>query len=249
MICAATADTALLRALCASSLLLFAVAGCVHVDQTLTLSRDGSGAIDLFYAQPEKSSTQVQALARRILEQAGADESMTTLPLEVTDDQIRQEFKALAPYGVTLHSVKTESRDGWMVRNMNIRFRDLKGLSAAGLLADRDVALARDAKGDYVFTQSAGRNSTTAEALALLEELQATPLMKALMQGFRARIRVITPTSILETNAPEKEDRAAAWTLDYDQDPDMIGKAHRLAMRIVFAGQGLKIPDFRSVAN
>lgn len=249
MTLAATDDRGLLRAIGASSLILLATNGCVHVDQTLTLARDGSGSIDLFYAQPDESSTQVQALARRILEQAGAEDSMTTMPLEVTDDQIRKEFKALAPYGITLHSVKTESRDGWTVRNMNIRFRHLKGLAEAGLLADRDISLARDAAGNYVFTQSAGRNSTTSEALALLAEMESTPLMGGLMQGFRARLRVITPGRILETNAPEKTERAAAWTFDYDRDPGIIGKAHRLAMRIVFDGKGLAIPDFRSISD
>jgi hypothetical protein len=72
-------------------------------------------------------------------------------------------------------------------------------------------------------------------------------MMNTVMKGFRAVIRVKTPGKILQTNAPEKDERSATWTYDVEKDPQALKKVQQASMQIVFAGEGLKIPEFKSV--
>ena len=222
---------------------VFALSGCVKVDQTLTLNPDGSGTIHLSYARSEEGDDTVQGMMRSMMEQAGPE--MET-PLDFTDEELRRDFKEYEPYGVTLESLKSEERDGWQYRHMVIRFRDLKGLSQTGFLSDRNITLARNPQGNYIFTQTAAHGNLPEELAS--DDPQTEYMMAQLMEGFRAVIRVRTPGRILETNAPEKTDNSATWTFDLEKDPQALQKIQRLAPRIVFEGKGLKIPDFRSVA-
>jgi len=222
---------------------VIALSGCVKVDQTLTLNPDGSGTIHLSYARSEEGDDTVQGMMRSMMEQAGPE--MET-PLDFTDEELRRDFKEYEPYGVTLESLKSEERDGWKYRHMVIRFRDLKGLSQTGFLSDRNLSLARNAQGNYVFTQTAAQGNLPEELAS--DDPQTEYMMAQLMEGFRAVIRVRTPGRILETNAPEKTDNSATWTFDLEKDPQALQKIQRLAPRIVFEGKGLKIPDFRSAA-
>ena len=218
--------------------------GCVKVDQTLTLNPDGTGTINLSYARSEESASTMQGFARAMMDQSGPD--MQT-PLDFTDEELRQDFKEYEPYGVFLDSLKSEERDGWKYRHMVIRFRDLKGLAQTGFLSDRNISIARNAQGNYVFTQAASANGNIPEELSG-DDPQTAYMLAQLMEGFRAVIRVRTPGRILETNAPEKTDNSATWTFDLDKDPQALEKVQKLSMKIVFDGKGLKIPDFRTVA-
>ena len=167
------------------------------------------------------------------------------MPFDFSDEDVRNDFKEFERDGVVLQSVKTETRDGWKFRRMVIRFKSLHSLAKAGFLADRNISLVKDSQGNYVFTQQVAREGNLPPELAALTGTSADSLFSDMMKGFKAVIRVKTPGRILETNAPEKKDRTAAWTYDLDRDPDALQKAQHASLRIVFDGKGLNIPTFR----
>lgn len=225
--------------------LLLALAACVQVEQTLSLNPDGSGTIDITYGMPEEGAAQMASFLGSGLSSGedGLDGAAVASPFDFNDEDVRKDFREYEADGVVLESVKTETREGWRYRRMVIRFRDLAGLARTGFLSEHNVSLTRDAAGRYVFVQSAGSNGA-AEDLP-----RADPALNAWLKGFRAVLRLRTPSRILETNAPEHNDRQATWTFDVDHDPEALQKAQRTSMRAVFEGQGVSIPDFKCVAD
>jgi hypothetical protein len=208
------------------------------------LEKDGSGTIDLMYGMSEESMSQWQGVARNLLDSTRSDSSSPMMPFDFSDEDVRHDFKEFEREGVSLQSVKTESRDGWKFRRMVIHFKSLHSLAKAGFLADREISLVKDARGNYVLTQQAARKGHVPPELAAWTEIPADALFSDMMQGFKAVIRVKTPGRILETNAPEKKDQMASWTYDLDRDPDALQKAQHASLRIVFDGKGLNIQTF-----
>jgi hypothetical protein len=229
----------------AGVLLVSTLAGCIHVDQTLVLEKDGSGTIDLTYGMSEESILQWQGVASHMLDSSGMGNASPMMPFDFSDEDIRTDFKEFEQDGVVLQSIKTETRDSWKSRRMIIRFRSLAGLAKAGFLADRNLSLVKDSRGNYVFLQQGGRNGNLPPELAAWAKTSADSLLSDMMKGFKAVIRVKTPGRILETNASDKKDRTAMWTYDLDRDPNALQKAQWASLRVVFDGKGLNIPSFR----
>ena len=231
-----------------SAFLLSTLTGCLQVDQTLVLEKDGSGTLDLSYAMSEETLQQWQGVARQMLGSSGPDDGSPVMPFDFSDQEIRADFKEYEGDGVILRSVQSETRDGWKTRRLRIGFRSLAGVARTGFLADRNISLVKDANGNYVFTQQPGGDGNLPPELSALAEPGAEALFSDMMKGFKAAVRVKTPGRILETNAPEKEDRQAAWTFDLDRDPQALQKVQVASLRIVFEGKGLDIPAFHSAA-
>ena len=224
--------------------LALAGAGCIRVEQTLTLNADGTGIIDLTYGMREEQIGPLQETARSLLAgEAGADAE--AMPFDFSDADVRRDFKEFEADGVFLDSVQTTTREGWRFRRLVIRFKSLAALARTGFLADRHVSLTRDARGNYSFVQSSNGGNGTG-AFSALAAMPADGGFQEVLDGFRAVIRVRTPGRILRTNSPERSDRTAAWTFDLEQDPDALEKAQQAAMQIVFDGSGLSIPEFRT---
>ena len=232
----------------AGVILAATLTGCFKVDQTLILEKDGSGTIDLTFSMSEESISQWHDVARNMLDSSNPDNSSPVMPFDFSDDDVRNDFKEFERDGVVLQSLKTETRGGWKHRRMVVGFKSLAGLSKAGFLADRNISLAKDAQGNYVFIQQAGPEGNLPPELAALTGTSANSLFSGMMEGFKAVIRVKTPGRILETNAPEKSERQAGWVFDLERDPEALQKVQEASLRIVFEGKGLDIPTFRTAS-
>ena len=110
--------------------------------------------------------------------------------------------------------------------------------------------MSKDDQGRYEFCQLAETNGGShAPGLGTNTDTQTDQALKELLKGLQVRVRIETPSPIIETTAPEKTERSATWTFDLDQDPEAFQKIQTMTLRIVFEGQGVNIADFRSVAG
>lgn len=225
--------------------LALALTGCIKVEQTLSLDANGSGTIEFTYGMAEASLAQMKAMTESMMAE-GEEGDADTMPFAFDEEDVREQFKEYEPDGVTLLSVKQETRDGWKYTRMKVRFETLAGLGQTGFLADRGFSLLKNAEGNYVFTQAASGNGN--EGMPDTDDPTVNAAMAEMMKGFRVVVRVQTPSRILETNAPDKTDRSAAWVFDLEEDAQTLKKMQNARLRIVFEGKGLTIPEFRNAA-
>lgn len=215
-------------------------AGCVKVEQTLTLKADGSGVLAIRYGMAEADLVQVESLARSQLAEEGLPAESVVNPFEFDEAEVRKDFEAYRELGVTLEQVRTEVVDGWKYLSMRMAFTSLAGLGQTEFLSDRQITLKKVGEGRYELVQGAPPGAEAAE-------MEVAPeLMADMMKGFRAELRVEVPGDIVETNADEQKPRQAVWVFDVDRDAKALQRAQRLAMRVIFEAPGLTMPDYVS---
>jgi hypothetical protein len=233
---------------CAPLALAILLAGCIHVEETLRIEKDGSGVIDITYGMSDEDATRMQGLAQSLMSGPEGGVNAASMPFGFTEDDIRKDFKGYESSGVTLASIRTEARNGWRYRSMSIRFPSLSALAETGFLSDRNVSLSRDQNGNYVFCQLPDTNARAGE-LNGNGPTQTNEALKESMKGFRAVVRIETPGRIIETTAADKTDRSATWTFDVDEDPQALDRIQTGTLKIVFDGKGVKIPEFKSMTG
>jgi hypothetical protein len=230
------------------SVLALTAAGCVQVEQVLTLNADGSGSLAVTYAMLKEDIARMEEMSRQALGEGGpleaADADDPAAMFDFNEDDIREDFKAYEQHGVTLQSVKTEEEAGWKRVHLVVDFKSLEGLTKTEFISDRTVTLAKEADGTYVFRQTASQPAPEMpeggpEAAAVEEA------MAQMMKGFRAVMEVRTPGNIVDTNAGEVDDRSARWEFDLSKDPKALKKAQQLDLNVRFEGDGLVLPELK----
>ena len=223
------------------------IAGCVKVDQTLTIQPDGSGTLDLVYGMSEQTIAQMKAMTQSMMAEPATNGVSVAMNFDYTESEVRKDFEAYAPYGVTLDSMSTEIRDGWNYRTLKIQFKTLDGLSKTPWFSDRLFSLSKNEAGNYVLVRAAG-DGPMGMAPPPESDPNVEEMMAGMMKGFRAVIRVKTPGPIIESNAENVSENTAEWIFDLENDAQALEKAQSLTMNMVFNGQGLSIPEFKRVA-
>jgi hypothetical protein len=229
--------------------LMLAAAGCVKVDQTITLNKDGSGTLDMRYGMSEQTIAQLEAM-QQMSQTMGEDAAMDQeSPFEFDEAKVREEFEATKPEGVELVALSSETVDGWKFIDMKIAFDDLAALKRTELFEDSDLSLQRDDDGNYILTQASGPDDMTDMGGAGADEgegameQQMMQQMAAMFAGLRLETRVVVPTRIIDTNGTVVDEKTASWVFDIDEDPSVLTKLDAMKLRVVFAGKGLSLPE------
>lgn len=224
--------------------LLLSLAGCVQVEQTLKLHGDGSGTMHLHYAASLEGVRAMEEVARRA---ALVEEEIET-PLNFDEKGIREDFEAYRPLGVTLNDVSMADVDGWRHVNLDIAFTSLVALARTEFISDRSLTLRRTENGSYELRQAAESQLDIGPALDASGP-EAETMLRDMLQGFRATVRMEVPGPVTETNGRQDGERAAEWEFTVDDDPESLKKLQRFDLRVVFAAGDLALPELRPPAG
>ncbi|MFH1038525.1 MAG: hypothetical protein V1789_07670 [PVC group bacterium] len=217
-----------------------ALAGCIKMDQDITLNKDGSGSVKFMYGMSEQTINQMQTMSE-MNKQEGDDQPEDDNPFEFNEEKVKKEFAALKDKGITLKSVKTTTENGWKYMHVEFDFKDISQLNDADVMGDSPITIAKDAAGNYVITSKmTGEEMGAGDADA--EQMKA---MLPMLAGMRMALKVTTPGKIISTTAPIKTADSAQWVFDIDKDPDSVMNMSKTKMEIVFDGTGCTIPEVK----
>ena len=218
-------------------------AGCVKVEQALSLKPDGSGVIALRYGMSLADLAEMEAMAKAQLAEGGEEGEVSMEggnPFEFDEAEVRKDFEEYNKVGVTLEDIRTEVVDGWKYLSLRVAFASLEALGKTEFLSDRMVSLKRLPDGNYEFLQTAPPGPE-AEDMEGMEQMMAD-----MMEGFRAAMKFEAPGELVESNADRTEGRTVEWVFDLDKDSKALRRAQKMALRVVFKGDGLNLKDFAS---
>lgn len=230
--------------------LALAVSGCIKIDQTLTLEKDGSGTLEIRYGMSEQAMAQLEAMeqmGQAMSEGAGGEseiETDTPFDFDFDEAEVREDFESQDIEGVELVSATSETADGWRYMNLEVTFDNLAALAKTDFFDDNELSLTKDAEGNYVLSQRSDEDEIAPDMGgddAMQEQMMQQ--MAAMFAGMRLANRVVVPTEIVETNATEVDGRTAAWVYDIDEDPAVLTKLENLNMRVVFSGDGVSLDE------
>ena len=226
-------------------MVLSALTGCVHVEQSLTINPDGSGTLEVNYGMPLETIAQMESLSQQASAMEGfTNDTETTSLFDFNEEDIRKDFKDYERHKVTLDSVQTIESNGWKYVNLKVKFAHLKGLSKTELIADRSISLTKNEDGSYVFKQTAPEMANDLTNIEGVDQAAIQAMMVEMMKGFYASLRVNTPGKVLETNAQRQEDQTAIWEFDLEKDKQALDRAQKLNTFVKFDGQGLDLEEF-----
>lgn len=225
---------------------LMTSAGCVKVDQTLTLEQDGSGTLAIRYGMSEQTIAQLEAMEQMSRSMGESVEVEDQGPFDFDEDKIRADFAADKPAGVELVSVRSEMLDGWKYMNIDLRFDDLAALKQTDLFEDSRLTLTRNEDGNYLLSQGTGSDVGGADDLGGDQEggdesAAMMQQMAAMFAGMRIAMTVVVPGEIITTNATEVSGQTATWVFDVDEDPSVLTRLDDMDLEVVFAGKGLTL--------
>ncbi|TVQ89153.1 MAG: hypothetical protein EA400_08010 [Chromatiaceae bacterium] len=225
--------------------LLLAATGCVKVDQTLALNKNGSGTFEIRYGMAEQTIAQLEAMQQMSQAMGEEMEVEQDTPFEFDEARVRADFEENRVDGVELLAVDSEVVDGWKYMQIKLRFDSLEALAETSFFEDSGMSLSRDAAGNYVLTQRSGNGDALGAEEAGAAEMQQQMMaqMAAMFSGLRIVNRIETPTDIVESNATEVRGRQATWVFDVDEDPNVLTQLDNLDLRVVFKGRGLNLPE------
>ena len=224
------------RFLALAILAAFAAAGCMKMEQEVTLKADGSADVHLVFGMKK--------------EMFGGDPAKEA---EFSEESFRKKFEEEDKEGVELKSVKVEEKEGWKYADIEMACKDLSTAvtATAGDAGPKAKAfsLTKNDEGNYVLEikdENAGKMGGGDMPPEQKKKMQE--MMKARMAGLRIAITYKLPGDVLETNAHTKGKREVSWVFDADKDPDFFEKleaAGKEPIRVVFEGKGLDLKEIK----
>lgn len=217
---------------------LLALCGCLKMEQEVTLNKDGSGQIDMMYAMSEQTVQQMKAMSE-MAEQSGGEVTSTQDSFEFDEAKVKEKYGALKDKGITLKSVKSETRGGWKYMYVKADFKDISKLKEVE--GFDKITITKNADGNYVIDSGMSQDDMGG-GMDNPEQMKA---MLPMLAGMRITMKFNTPGKIIETTAPIKGKNSAEWVYDVDKDPDTFMKMSSSEMKIVFDGKGCTIPELK----
>jgi hypothetical protein len=235
-----------------AGLVALAGAGCIKMDQDLTINADGSADMKLHYAMTEQAITQLEAMKQMAAKNPDMKVETQGPELAFDEAQIKAEFEKKKGEGVELKSVRVEAKDGWKHAYIEARCKDLAAAAKAGKSGGNQggYALTKNADGDYVLEMAGAKmgGGKAPEKLTAEQKAQQQAMMKTMMAGLKVTLRVSVPGDVVETTGEKKDARTAEWVLDIS-DAKFFEKSEAMEKngpKVVFSGKGLDLKEFKA---
>lgn len=228
------------------------ISGCVKMDQTLTINKDGSASVEMSYGMSEAMVNQMEMMKKMsaTMQEGKTEESQPddNDSFDFNEESIRSRYAQLQKYGITLDSLSTEVKDGWKYIHMKYSTKDLAALAKTAFAENSTMSLTKDAGGNYVLLQKNSDYNMGEDAEDTTPEMKEMMMkqMLPMMKGMQVAFRVKVPGDVIESNATEVKGNEVAWIYDIDKDPSFVMNASKMEdMRIVFSGKGLSLQEIQ----
>jgi hypothetical protein len=228
--------------------LLALSAGCIDFTETLTLNDDGSGLMDITYALPEETVTQITGMMKLADELAkvsdqeppGDSHSYLELLLNPSEKRIRRKIESYSIDGLAVKNMKVESRDGSRQVTFQLTFERITDLAKTDFFADQGFTLSRIQGGNYRLLRKGMK--APSEQPVDLNDPQIVRMLTPILGGFNATIGVKTPGRILQANTTRRSLRQAVWNFEFNRDAEDFRSFYTKDLVVVFDGSGLSLP-------
>jgi hypothetical protein len=235
--------------------LMSGLTGCIKIDMTLGLAKDGSGSLRVIYGMPSFLIKQMESTRQwtGALGLAGGSSTNVTvpdpdIPMLFDEGILKKRFALMEPDGVTLKSVRVREQGGWRYVDVDLKFSRLTGLVKQSFFRDCGVVFAHTETDTCKLTVSLPRIGVTDDP-AGTASAESLATMTPFLNGMRVVVRVDLPGDIRNSTSTMSDTRRATWEWDFDKEATVLDRLMRDRMIVVFDGRQVRIKDFEKPAG
>lgn len=232
--------------------LLWSGAGCVKIDATVNIGRDGSGTLRAIYGMPSHIIRQAESarqLARSLDLAAGVTNPVPEeldIPYLHDETLLKAKFGAMAGDGLQLESLKTREQGGWKYVDLTLKFKSVQSLFSQSFFGDFGVGFKHldERSCKLTLTLPPGGHSRETTSVVLQESLnKVTPFFN----GFRVVVRLGLPGDIRNSNSLTSDARRATWEWDFDKDVQALARLTGEKIIVIFDATDVRLKDFEKL--
>lgn len=234
--------------------MLFGGLGCVKIDATVTVERDGGGTLRAIYGMPTYIIKQAE-LARQIsrsLDLAAGNTNAIPQELDIPflydEALLKAKFAAMAKEGLILESMKTREQGGWNYVDFTLKFKTLESLVKQSFFSDVGVIFKHLDDKSCKLTISLPQVGATPEVAGAVTQ-ESLNKLTPFFNGLRVVTRLVLPGEIRNNNSMMSDNRRATWEWDFDKDPQVLARLARDKIIVVFDASDLRMKDFEKPAG
>lgn len=229
---------------------ILGLAGCVKLEEDLTIRADGSGTLDLNFSVSEDTIGQIEAMRRlaRDLESASSQAPPPTatydfsrLLLNPVLGEIEGKLAEYTAHGVAVEKLELKSREAGREARIRVRFKSLAEAARTDFFRQYGFSLSRQKDGSYRIH----RGPHLKEPVATGEDPDADRTLTPLMAGFRVSLTVHTPSAVRSASTPNRSLYAATWSYEFDKNPNALSALQAQDFDLIFEGEDVKLPDIQ----
>jgi hypothetical protein len=234
-------------------LLMFG-SGCIKMEHSLRLRRDGTAGYSLKYAISEQAIVRFRAMEKlnaQLAESRGEQppkleiDPLLRLFIDPDEAAIRKALKQYEHYGIEIKEFEMRTASSWRHVNFKLEINDLKKVAKLPFFIDNGFSLTKDKSGNYVFYREpyVNRPAEIAKVPSGDDMKQLIPLLS----GFKTVVRISVPGNIVSTTAFNNTVNTASWTFDFDHDPSAVTVMQHQPFKVVFKAPEADLPqmDYR----
>lgn len=229
--------------------------GCIKIDATLTVNREGGGSLRAMYAMPAFLVKQLEVTrqwsrsldaAAGVTNQAAAPE--LDIPMIFDEVLVRNKLQNMADDGVQLDTLKTREQGGWKYVDFTLKYNRLDRLMKQSFFKACGVSL-RVVGDDTCKLSATLPESCESLASGTLGGADAASKLIPFLNGMRVVVRIDLPGEIRNSTSLMSDNRRATWEWDYDKDPNVLSRLAREKIIVVFDGSQARLNDFEKPAG
>lgn len=235
-------------------LTLFTLSGCIDLQQTLTLTGNGSGKYELAYSISDESINNYKSmreLTGTLREHAGAlgistensqDEShYLDLLLNPDEAVIRKAIESQASYGLKLEKLTLEVRDAVRFVRLVVAFKNINDLAKAPWFEEHGFSLIKQ-QGAWLFYRPPESGNNPIPALTDKDEIQAlTPVL----HGFHVASTFRAPGRVLKSTGSAEPPFNVSWTFDFDRNVNALSALQNQQLQVLFECPDARFTEIR----
>jgi len=214
--------------------LIFFIAGCIKVNESIVLKLDGSGSMDITYYIPKVLMKDQRSL-RREMTQTGI-----TFPL--TKGDFNKQFAGLE--GIKVESVKTFTERGYYTIDGKVKFKNINRLKMNNI---KFVLKNKDKNKEliiFLINSVNKKQALTSQKTTAKVNMDYKNILKGSLTNYGIKIDVSFPTKVLSANGNIKG-RDVKW--DVPMNVFLRSKAKEMKLKAIYSGHASifdRIKDF-----
>lgn len=235
--------------------LLAVSSGCIKIDATLAVGKDGSGTLRTIYGMPTFLIKQMELTRQwtRSLDVAGgaptnAPVSALDIPMVFDEAVLKRRFEAMAADGVKLESLRTREQGGWRYVDFNLVFPRLEDLVKQSFFKECGVTVTKLADNTCKLVVSLPEVGT-GEGFSSMSSPDSSAKLTPFVNGLRVIVRIDLPGEIRNSTSMMSDSRRATWEWDFDKDATAIDRLARDRIIVVFDGKQARLREFEKPAG